>query len=235
MFAALLTELFPMPIPRVLEPEVMDSQQDAIDYDSMDHREVNRRFVDDLLKFVRIDGSTGWILDVGTGTAQIAIELVRACSTANVHAVDLAEEMLVLAARNVRQAGFENNVRLERIDAKGLPWPDGHFTGVMSNSIVHHIPEPLGVLREAVRVVQPGGWVFFRDLARPDSLSQLKALVETYAGDANPHQRQLFDDSLHAALTVDEVRRMVKSLGFAAGTVELTSDRHWTWATIKAG
>ena len=213
----------------------MDSIEDAVDYDSMDHREVNRRFVEDLLKVVTIDQHTGWMLDLGTGTAQIPIELVRNCSVAKVHAVDLAEQMLVLAAKNVRAAGFENNIRLERIDAKGLPWPNGHFAGVISNSIVHHIPEPLGVLREAVRVVQPGGWLFFRDLARPGNLGQLRWLIETYAGDANDHQRQLFDDSLHAALTVDEVRELVTSLGLDGRAVSLSSDRHWTWAARKPG
>ena len=38
-----------MPLSRILEPEIMDSPEEAADYDSMDHAEVNRRFVDDLL------------------------------------------------------------------------------------------------------------------------------------------------------------------------------------------
>src|SRR5438067_170240 len=44
-----------MPLERILEPEVMDSHEEASDYDAMDHSEVNRRFVDDLLE--RIHGS----------------------------------------------------------------------------------------------------------------------------------------------------------------------------------
>ncbi len=61
-------------LPRVLEPEVMDSPEEARDYDAMDHAEVNRVFVADFLRFWP---GSGFVLDVGTGTAQIPIELCR--------------------------------------------------------------------------------------------------------------------------------------------------------------
>ena len=81
-----------------------------------------------------------------------------------------------------------------------------------------------------VRVGQRSGVIFVRDLFRPDDEATLSHLVQTYAGDANAHQRMLFADSLRAALTVDEVRGFVTQLGYAAETVTATSDRHWTWA-----
>jgi hypothetical protein len=59
--------------------------------------------------------------------------------------------------------------------------------------------------------------------------------VGQYAADADAHQRQMFADSLHAALTLDEVRAAVQSLGFDPDTVQLTSDRHWTWSARKTG
>ena len=62
-------------IPRVLEPEVMDTPEEASDYDRMDHSEVNRRFASDF--FSACPNPTGVILDVGTGTAQIPIEMCR--------------------------------------------------------------------------------------------------------------------------------------------------------------
>ena len=107
------------------------------------------------------------------------------------------------------------------------------FDCVMSNSIIHHIPEPLAVLAESIRVTRPGGLLFFRDLLRPESGEEVAHLVSTYAGDENEHQRQMFDDSLRAALSLSEVRAMVSSLGFEAETVQATSDRHWTWIAIK--
>ncbi|MEO8494759.1 MAG: hypothetical protein ABI614_06795 [Planctomycetota bacterium] len=68
-----------MSLQRILEPEVMDTPEEARDYNEMDHSEVNRIFLDDLLACGEIVGD---ILDLGTGTALIPIELgkrVEAC------------------------------------------------------------------------------------------------------------------------------------------------------------
>ena len=56
-----------------------------------------------------------------------------------------------------------------------------------------------------------------------------------YAADANAHQRQMFADSLHAALNLAEVRGLVSALGFDPATVQQTTDRHWTWQTKNRG
>jgi hypothetical protein len=44
----------------------------------------------------------------------------------------------------------------------------------------------------------------------------------------------MFADSLHAALSLDEIRALVSSLEFPPGSVQQTSDRHWTWVATKA-
>jgi ubiquinone/menaquinone biosynthesis C-methylase UbiE len=217
-------------LPRVLEPEVMDSADEARDYDAMDHGAVNRVFVADFL--VAWDGR-GPVLDVGTGTAQIPVELCRQSPAARVVGVDLAEHMLALARENVRRAGLDGRVEVRRCNAKQLPFADGSFGAVISNSIVHHIPEPGRVLAEMVRVTAAGGRLFVRDLLRPGDEVQLRHLVDAYAGDANEHQRQMFADSLHAALTLDEVRDLVGGLGYPADGVRQTTDRHWTWTATR--
>ena len=225
-------------IPRALEPEVMDSPAEAMAYDAMDHAEVNRRFVDDFLTACEAVGgaATGSdlsVLDLGTGTAQIPIELCGRDKRLAVVAVDAAGSMLELAERNVAVAGLAAQIHLEQADAKRLPFADGQFAAVMSNSIVHHIPAPERVLAEAVRVVRQGGLIFVRDLMRPENTAQLDALVEQYAAGANAHQRALFAASLHAALTLEEVQDLVAALGYPRDSVSATSDRHWTWQGRK--
>jgi ubiquinone/menaquinone biosynthesis C-methylase UbiE len=220
---------------RVLEPEVMDTAEEAADYDSMDHAEVNRRFAEDFLAAVRGhngDLMSGTVLDLGTGTAQIPIELCRR-SGVRVVAADAAEAMLDVARRNVERAGLAERIELRRADAKRLPFADRQFRLVMSNSIVHHIPEPRDVLTESVRILAPGGLIFFRDLMRPDSDAALASVVDAYAGGANEHQRKMFADSLHAALSVEEMQSLVAGFGFDPRTVRATSDRHWTWSAWK--
>jgi ubiquinone/menaquinone biosynthesis C-methylase UbiE len=218
-------------LPRVLEPEVMDSAEEARDYDAMDHRQVNDRFVSD---FLLIWPDAGHVLDVGTGTAQIPIELCRRAPGVRVVAVDAAPHMLDIGRENVRRAGLADRIAPQLCDAKRLPFPDESFDAVISNSIVHHIPRPRDVLAEMVRVVRRGGALLVRDLARPEDEPTLQRLVRQYAGDANDHQRQMFAASLHAALTVEEVRDLVSALGFPPGGVQMTSDRHWTWGAVKA-
>jgi ubiquinone/menaquinone biosynthesis C-methylase UbiE len=228
-----------MPLVRTLEPEVMDTEEEAHDYDAMDHAAVNARFVDDLLAAGAPAGRT---LDVGTGTALIPIELCGRDPSVHVEAIDLATHMLALAERNVQRAELGGRIRLARLDAKATGWPDASFDVVMSNSIVHHIPEPRDVLAEVWRLLRPGGLLFVRDLERPASAARLGELVDTYAPipDAPPdvralhaRQRSLFAASLRAALTVEEVRALVAPLGIPADAVRTTSDRHWTLARVK--
>jgi len=229
-------------IPRVLETEVMDTAAEADDYDAMDHAAVNRLFVDDFLAAAAAGprgcsfpapGEQAWeVLDLGTGTAQIPIELLGRPNLrgVTVTAVDMAAHMLRVASRNVAAAGLERGIRLQRADAKRLPCADGSFAAVMSNSIVHHIPQPGLALAEMLRVLRRPGLLFVRDLLRPDDVATVDRLVATYAGEANPHQRQMFRDSLCAALTLEEIRALVSGLGFPAECVAQTSDRHWTAA-----
>jgi ubiquinone/menaquinone biosynthesis C-methylase UbiE len=138
--------------------------------------------------------------------------------------------MIALAQINVRRAGFESRITCQLVDAKRMPFADGSFPAVMSNSIVHHIPEPRTVFAEIARVAGPAATIFVRDLLRPADLATLRRLVDTYAAGANEHQRKMFAESLHAALTLDEVKSLVHDAGFDPARVRQTTDRHWTWA-----
>jgi ubiquinone/menaquinone biosynthesis C-methylase UbiE len=216
---------------RILEPEVMDSPEEARDYDAMDHSAVNRVFVAD---FLAVWNRRGPILDVGAGTAQIPIEFCGQSDSGEIVAIDLADHMIELGRHNVLRSNLNGRIRLEKVNARQMPYGNASFPAVMSNSIVHHIPEPGLVFAEMVRVAAAGATLFVRDLLRPPDAAALQALVATYAGGANDHQRQMFTDSLHAALTLEEVRALVAVCGFAPATVQQTSDRHWTWSARKA-
>ncbi len=219
-------------LPRTLEPEVMDTAEEAADYDAMDHSAVNRVFVDDFLNAwgAADQGATIHVLDVGTGTALIPIELAQRDFCCHITAIDLAEEMLNLARQNIARAGLEQVIVPELVDAKGLPYPDGTFDAVISNSIVHHIPEPQRTMCEMLRVLRPGGLLFVRDLMRPETDAEVEHLVAAYAGNESPRQQQLFRQSLHAALTVTEIGGLLSGLGLSTTWIRQSSDRHWTIA-----
>ncbi len=219
-----------MDLSRQLEPEVMDTEQDARDYNAMDHSAVNQAFVTD---FLAGEFQGGNVLDLGTGTALIPIELCRRYAHCRVMAIDLAVAMLDLARINIEIAGLTSRIQLGQVDAKQMPFRDEMFDAVISNSIIHHLPQADSCLAEAVRVTKTGGQLFVRDLLRPESEPRLVELVQTYAGRENEHSQQLFGDSLRAAFTLAEIRGLIGRLGFAHETVQATSDRHWTFNTLK--
>jgi ubiquinone/menaquinone biosynthesis C-methylase UbiE len=216
---------------RILEPEIMDSAEDAREYDAMDHVAVNAQFVTDLLPM--LNDRPLQVLDLGAGTAQIPIELARRAPQLCITAVDAAPSMLALARSNIAAANVTSRIEPILADAKQLPFANNSFATVISNSILHHITEPQTVVAEAIRVTTHGGLLFHRDLVRPADEAELEHRVETYAGNATPYQRKLFGDSLRAALTLEEIRELVASLDFARDTVQMTSDRHWTWSATR--
>jgi ubiquinone/menaquinone biosynthesis C-methylase UbiE len=218
---------------RILEPEVMDTLEEAFEYDSMDHSQVNEVFCNDFFAVRNLTDGVQ-ILDVGTGTAQIPIAMCKRNNGIKITAIDLAESMLTLGNKNIQTARLEDSITLVQIDSKKMPYPDESFDQVISNSIIHHIPNPLECFKEMIRVTKKDGLLFFRDLLRPFSLVELHNIVNLHAGDATPKQKQLFTDSLHASLSLAEVREMVKLFGFEAFTVIQSSNRHWTFTARKS-
>ncbi|MCU0720992.1 MAG: class I SAM-dependent methyltransferase [Pirellula sp.] len=212
---------------RVLEPEVMDDQREAVAYNDMDHRAVNERFASDLLAIP--DLGTDW-LDIGTGTALIPVELCRRTdSSVRIMAADASYWMLEIARYNIEIHQCISRVQLHLGDAKKMIFEKNYFDTVFSNSLVHHLPEHDQFFQEVIRVLRPNGVLFLRDLYRPSNATQLDELVKLYGGDDSCGS-DLFRQSLLAALTIEEVRTIVQPLGIPSECVMATSDRHWTLA-----
>lgn len=210
---------------RILEPEYMDTVEEAESYEAMDHSAANQSVAD---RFLEIGGGRGLVLDIGTGPGVIPVLLAETVSSLRLVAVDAARQMLRLARRHVLSAGFQDRVALHCADAKRLPYPDGTFDGVFSNSILHHIPDPVHLLAEAGRVLKPGGTLLVRDLYRPETEEEAWRLVNLHAGEADEIQQKLLFDSLHAALTVEEAREATSRAGIPDASVQMSSDRHYT-------
>lgn len=216
-------------VPRVLEPEGMETEDGARVYDEMDHSEVNARFVDD---FLSVHGPCrgGEVLDVGTGPGRIPIRLCGFDEGARVLGIDLSESMLEKAERNVEVSGLNERIRFALGDANEMTLAEEGYEAVISNSIVHHIPTPTPALTKMARLVAPGGTLMVRDLYRPKDQSTIAALVSRYAGGESASARGLLEASLNAALTLEEIQAIVRSIGMIVEDVTMTSDRHWTWA-----
>jgi len=215
---------------RVLEPEVMDDRDEAVEYNDMDHSEVNRNFVTDLIAAgpLGID-----CLDMGTGTALIPIELCLRLEDVRVMAADASPIMLDLARYRLEVNSLISRIQLHLGDAKKLVFEDRFFDTVMSNSLVHHLPSHESFLGEALRILRSGGLLFIRDLCRPTSHQQLESLVATHAANESVSSQQMLRQSLHAALCLDEIKSLAVDAGLPADCVSMSSDRHWTLSARK--
>jgi ubiquinone/menaquinone biosynthesis C-methylase UbiE len=212
---------------RVLEPEVMDSPEEAAEYDAMDFSEPNERFALDALRL--IEGVPEPLaIDLGTGTAQIPVRMLEERADLRIVAADLAAHMLELAAARIAARGLGARCELARLDAKAVDRPSASFDLVMSNSTLHHLAEPVLLLREAARLVKPGGALIVRDLLRPESEEEAWSIVEKAAPNDSARQKRLFFESLRAALTLEELRRAAGDAGLSDLEIARISSRHFT-------
>ena len=153
---------------RILEPELMDTPEAAAEYNAMDHVGVNQMFAQEFLAFVKetyandLDSAAWEVLDVGTGTALLPIELCKINADVNVVAIDDAVSMLDLAVYNLEAAGMRERITLAKVDAKSMPYDDDSIEMVIANSIHHHIPDPQVCFAEMVRVTEENGILFAR-------------------------------------------------------------------------
>jgi ubiquinone/menaquinone biosynthesis C-methylase UbiE len=207
---------------RTLEPEVMDTLEDAVAYDAMDHSGPNNRFTDRLLEL----GAHGRVLDIGTGPGHIPVLLCEKLAGVHVTGVDLARHMLALAEKKRAASPHRHRLLFETSDAKGLKYPDGWFDSVCSNTILHHIPDPRPFLRECRRVLRRGGALLVRDLVRPESDARARAWTEQNAAGANAEQKALLHASYCAAFTLAELRALANECGLADAEVVQDDETH---------
>ena len=215
-----------MNLPRTPEPKTLSPLAEADAYDAMDHHGVNLQFVEDLCSA----GPVGpQVIDLGCGPASIAMELCRKLPSIDLLAIDGEVEMLEIAKREIDIAGLLDRISLDHADVCEMDhYEQGMTDTVISNSLLHHLDEPRIGLQTAIRLLPTGGRLFVRDLVRPGSQEEVEGLVERYSGEENEVGQQLFRQSLHAALTLDEIREISRGLGISGESVQMTSDRHWT-------
>jgi demethylmenaquinone methyltransferase/2-methoxy-6-polyprenyl-1,4-benzoquinol methylase len=107
----------------------------------------------------RIDAApTDTVLDVATGTAAVALELVRQ-KDCYVVGIDLTAGMLEEGRRRVMLAAASEQIRLQEGDARVLPFEDGQFDALTFTYLLRYVDDPPAVLRELARVVKPGGTI----------------------------------------------------------------------------
>lgn len=192
-----------------------------------------RRFV---VKQGRIP-ETGAVLDLATGTGDIAFEVVSSHPNVHVVGADFALPMMFVGQRDSRG----ERVQWCAADAMQLPFPDGTFDAVLSGYLVRNVIDIQQTLREQVRVLREGGRIVILDttpprgLLRPFILAYLKfgipLLGRLVAGRNAADAYRCLPESTQAFKTPEELAELMKAAGmenvgyrtFMLGTMAV----HW--------
>jgi 2-polyprenyl-3-methyl-5-hydroxy-6-metoxy-1,4-benzoquinol methylase len=215
---------------RVLEPELMDDPDQALVYARADFEKENQGFVDRFREYFP-EFTEGHILDVGCGPGDIPVRLSRALPACRITGVDASKPMIGLAGVAVKQAGLADRItfRCERFQAVSLVEP---VDAAISNSLLHHVPNPLQFWYRLRQLVKPGSPVLVMDLLRPDSSEEAQAIVDRYAAKEPEILRRDFYRSLLAAFTEDEVAAQLAEMNLSRLIVDVVDDRHWVVSGI---
>ncbi len=217
-------------MPRVLEPELMDDPEQALVYARADFEKENQGFIDRFREYFP-EFTKGHIIDLGCGPGDIPVRFARALPACRITGVDASEPMIGLAGVAVKQAGLADRItfRCERFQAVSLVEP---VDAAVSNSLLHHVPNPLQFWYRLRQLVQPGSPVLVMDLLRPDSPEEAQAIVDRYAAKEPEILRRDFYRSLLAAFTEDEVAAQLAEMNLSRLIVDVVDDRHWVVSGI---
>jgi ubiquinone/menaquinone biosynthesis C-methylase UbiE len=196
---------------RILEPELMDDEQQSIAYAKADFSTSNQLYVDSLIR----DFPTHLraVVDIGCGPADVVIRLAKAAPQAAITAIDGSAPMIALGRTAARAAGVDDRLTLLQTRIPGPPPPSQSFDAVLSKDLLHHLPDPRVLWNEVKRLGRRDAAVYVMDLVRPASEETARAMVKEGAGSEDPVLQHDFYRSLLAAFTMDEVRAQVTAAG----------------------
>ncbi|HSP35308.1 MAG TPA: arsenite methyltransferase [Thermoanaerobaculia bacterium] len=150
------------------------------------------------------------VLDLGSGGGiDVLLSARRVGPQGKAYGVDMTDDMLELARENQRKAGA-TNVEFLKGTIEDIPLPDGAVDVIISNCVINLSADKPKVLREAYRVLKPGGRFAVSDIVAVGDMPEfLRKDMEAWCG------------CISGALAIDEYKRLLAEAGFKDADVEL--------------
>ncbi|HEY6292137.1 MAG TPA: arsenite methyltransferase [Terriglobia bacterium] len=151
------------------------------------------------------------VLDLGSGGGiDVLLSAKRVGPTGKAYGLDMTDEMLALARENQRKAGAEN-VEFLKGEIERIPLPDNSVDVIISNCVINLSADKDRVLREAFRVLKPGGRLAVSDVVtRGEIAPEIRRSVLLWVG------------CVAGALADDEYRNKLAAAGFEQIEIEPT-------------
>lgn len=150
------------------------------------------------------------VLDLGSGGGlDVLLAAQRVGPSGFVHGVDMTDEMLETARRNAARQGA-TNVTFHKGDIESLPLPDASIDVIISNCVINLTPDKGQALREALRVLRPGGRLAVSDIVIEGGLDGLPV------NEAQIRAALNWVGCISGALTREQYEELLAAAGFAA-------------------
>jgi ubiquinone/menaquinone biosynthesis C-methylase UbiE len=151
------------------------------------------------------------VLDLGSGGGiDVLLSARRVGPTGRAYGLDMTDEMLSLARENQWKAGV-NNAEFLKGEIEAIPLPDASVDVIISNCVINLSSDKRQALREAFRVLQPGGRFAVSDVVvRGEVPAELRHSMELWVG------------CVAGALTEEEYHRLLGDAGFEEISIEPT-------------
>lgn len=150
------------------------------------------------------------VLDLGSGGGMdVLMSARRVGPDGHAYGVDMTDEMLQLAAANKANSGLTNATFLKgRIES--VPLPDAAVDVVISNCVINLAEDKGAVIREAYRVLRPGGRLAVADMVEMEALTpEVKKATDAWAG------------CIAGTIPIDDYRQLLTAAGFASPEIEI--------------
>jgi ubiquinone/menaquinone biosynthesis C-methylase UbiE len=209
---------------RVLEPELMEDEAQVKAYAEADFEIPHSQFIERLQAFINEPGFSGTALDLGCGPGDISRRFAQAYPLSEVYAVDGSAAMINYGKLSITD---ELKSRIKFIHGL-LPYvslPQASYGIIFSNSLLHHLPDPMVLWDVIKKYAVPGTRIVVMDLLRPDSIDEALAMVQAYAADEPDILKRDFYQSLLAAFRMEEIAGQIAQAGLDLN-IEQISDRH---------
>jgi ubiquinone/menaquinone biosynthesis C-methylase UbiE len=200
-----------MKVPRVpLVEEPINGAATVCNYDRYAFRFMRSEYRLTVNKIRRYGITSGRVLDIGTGSGRLALELTKVKSNGfSVVGLDISAQMLN-QARNNTKSGTARKVNFVQATAARLPFPDDSFDIVTSYASLHHWQQPTIVFNEIWRVAKEGGLILIRDNRRMIGNPFFKTCISILTLFMNKQQRKMWPKSILASYTIEEVHQILR-------------------------
>lgn len=210
---------------RTLEPELMEDEAQVQAYAAADFSQENQGFVDRFREYFP-EFTEGHVLDLGCGPGDIPVRFARALPSCRITGVDASEPMIGLAVETAKRAGLADRITFRCDRFQGVSLVESADAAI-SNSLLHHVPNPLQFWSRLRQLVKAGSPVLVMDLLRPESPEEAQTIVDRYACGAPDILRRDFYNSLLAAFTEDEIAAQLAQMNLTRLLIDVPDDRHW--------